>query len=221
MKARGVLPSCERIFEWKGAPIKPFLAKVGGFAAPGAPSRGLTNLAPGMIQVHAPLPAETGKVTVKFSSRAGGASPNPLQGQGTPFTPVVLVKFGKPLTWTVSLGEAKHDADATAEPAVSGVRESAFDVPAGVTDVRELDYEAERGRFFRPKNIEHIERLSVEFCRALGLRYAGLDWAVEPSGKLWLFEANPCGSFRWFEEVGAGPITAAIATALLEPAKRP
>ena len=92
-------------------------------------------------------------------------------------------------------------------------------LPDGVVDVRELDYEKERERFFRPQTVERIEKLSILLCQSLDLNYAGLDWAIEPSGKLWFFEANPCGAFRWFEEVGAGRITAAITSALLNRAR--
>lgn len=139
-----------------------------------------------------------------------------------------VVEIDDVMTDALCLGPAifQKEIDRHHEIRVTVVDGKAFSVavnvcglPVNVTDVRQLDYEAERPRFFRLKNIENIERHSVEFCRALGLRYAGLDWAVEPSGKHWLFEANPCGSFRWFEEVGAGPITAAIATALLKQAK--
>jgi D-alanine-D-alanine ligase-like ATP-grasp enzyme len=89
-------------------------------------------------------------------------------------------------------------------------------LPPGVVDVRQLDYASERKRFFTPKNIDEIESWSTLFTTAMGLGYAGIDWAVDVEGRPYFLEANSCGAFKWFEQCGAGDITKAIAEALLK-----
>jgi glutathione synthase/RimK-type ligase-like ATP-grasp enzyme len=48
----------------------------------------------------------------------------------------------------------------------------------------------------------------------LRLRYAALDFAVDPVGRWWFLEVNPNGQFLWIEQATGLPIAAAIATAL-------
>lgn len=88
-------------------------------------------------------------------------------------------------------------------------------MPDVIVDVRQMDYKAEHDRFFRPRGIELIEQMSLDLTKALNLSYAGCDWAMTPSGTYYFFEVNPCGAFRSFEELGAGPISSAIASALI------
>ncbi|MBS2017555.1 MAG: hypothetical protein JST00_32030 [Deltaproteobacteria bacterium] len=139
MTKRGVLPSCERIVEWQEKAIKPFMSATGGYAAPGLQMLGISgDTAPGMIQVHAKLPAGSGKVTVNFTSRtssSGGGSP--LGGGGTPFTPALLVKTGKPITWSITnTNEGKHDAEAKADFTKSGTKYAAtVEFPQGASDL--------------------------------------------------------------------------------------
>jgi len=136
MTSRGVLPACERIFEWNDAPIRPFVAGVGGFAAPGIQSLGLGgDTAPGMLQVHAKLPAGASKVTLSFTVRAGGGGASPIGGGGTPFTPVVLAKAGKPITWTYTGGVAAHDADSAVDGVTDTRTTATVDVAEGTTDL--------------------------------------------------------------------------------------
>lgn len=130
---RGVLPSCERIFEYADRPISPIDRSLGGFAAPGTQTVGLSGIAPGVIQVHAKIKGKPAKVTLQFDSFDSGGSSSPLGG-GDPFTPVVLAKFAQPITWTVKGSKASHDADltATADDTTQG---ASFDIPEGATDV--------------------------------------------------------------------------------------
>jgi MYXO-CTERM domain-containing protein len=136
MTARGVLPSCERIVEPKSGSVKAVEPAAGGFASPGIQSIPLGELAPGILQVHGKPAATDGSLVVTVTTRASsGGSANPLGGGGTPFTPVALVKFGKPITWTVSRSDATHDADKMVDMS-AGTRPSAtFEIPAGTTDV--------------------------------------------------------------------------------------
>jgi hypothetical protein len=132
MTARGVLPSCERIFAFDGqaiaSPEKRF-----GFAAPGTAIAGVKGMAPGILQVQAKLPPRTAKVTLTFSAKSGGGSPaDLLGGQSTPFTPVVLAKFGKPITWTVG-AKTPHDADAKVEATGTTTRSATVEVPVSET----------------------------------------------------------------------------------------
>lgn len=87
-------------------------------------------------------------------------------------------------------------------------------LPEGVTDIRELDYEKERARFFVPEGIREIESWSIRLLQEYGLGYGGLDWAIDHDGRASFFEMNACGSFKWFEKCGAGDITSALADAL-------
>lgn len=128
MKARGVLPSCERIFTFDGkaitSPDKRF-----GFTAPGTQMVGLKGIAPGILQVQAKLPKGTTKVTLTFSAKSGQGSPTDmLGGQSTPFTPVVLAKFGKAITWTPG-AKTPHDADLKVEATGSTTRTATIEVP--------------------------------------------------------------------------------------------
>jgi len=85
----------------------------------------------------------------------------------------------------------------------------------GLVDVRQLDYAAERHRFFVPTDLEMIENLSLKMANELDLGYAALDWAVDAEDRSYFFEVNACGSFKWFEQCGAGDITGAISEAIL------
>lgn len=136
MTARGILPSCERILELKsGAAIRSVEPALGGFAAPGIQSIAGAEIAPGIFQVHVKVGPADGKLVVSFKGKASSGGGNPLGGQGTPFTPVALAKFGKAITWTSARGMVSHDADKVVDME-AGTRTSAtFDVPAGTTDV--------------------------------------------------------------------------------------
>ena len=133
MTKRGVLPGCTRVFEYAGTPLNVPAAFAGpGFAAPGTQNFGAIALAPGMLQVSVDVSNATA-VHVTFQVPApptGGVS---LGTQGTPFAPVVLGKFGQPLSWTAKLA---HDADVTADavgdtdPSIQTYTVS-FDVPDG------------------------------------------------------------------------------------------
>jgi MYXO-CTERM domain-containing protein len=135
MKARGVLPSCDRVVEPKAGHVKAIDTSVGGFTSPGLQSIAFGELAPGLIQVHTAVGPADATLTVSFTTRKGGGGGNPLGGSATPFAPVVLAKFGKAITWTPNRGQGTHDADQAVVPE-AGVRQTAaFVVPAGATDV--------------------------------------------------------------------------------------
>ena len=135
MTGRGVLPSCERILESTGAPIKAAVPGLGGFEAPGTQSVSFGAVAPGIIQIHAKATADIGQVTVTFTSPKASGGTNPLGGGGTPFAPVVLAKFGKPITWTANDAGGTHDADKSVDASGTTKMTATFDVPAATTDV--------------------------------------------------------------------------------------
>ncbi len=129
MTERGVLPACERILEFTGAPIKSPSPAL-GFAAPGTQSLGLEGIAPGIFQMHGKT-AGAGTLTVTLTSRVARGG-NPLGGQATPYAAAVLVKFGKAITWTAS---GKHDADLAVDAEGTTAQTATFDVPEDATDV--------------------------------------------------------------------------------------
>lgn len=136
MTDRGVLPSCDRVLEFTGAPIKAIVPDLGGFAAPGTQSASFGEFAPGIIQVHAKSTAAAGSLVVSFTSRKAAAGGNPLAGQATPYAAVVLAKFGKPITWTPNAKTGGgHDADKVVDAVGTTKQTATFEVPAGTTDV--------------------------------------------------------------------------------------
>jgi len=135
LASRGILPSCERILEPKNGVVKAIDPAIGGFASPGLqslPSAG--NLAPGIVQAHGVVAPTDAKLTVTIATKAAGPA-NPLGGGGTPFTPVALVKYGKPIAWTKASGGFTNDASKTIELTTGTKPEATFDLPAGTTDV--------------------------------------------------------------------------------------
>ncbi|CAN5517312.1 hypothetical protein BH09MYX1_BH09MYX1_00690 [soil metagenome] len=140
---RGILPECNRIFEWKGTPITAptGLGSPGAFDAQGTGSFGTTvALAPGMLQVHLDLtttPATGGHVKLTGTPAASGGLGGIGGGTGTTLAPVILVKFDQPITWTTS-GKLSNDADRTVDATGDGTKgaqtfTASFDVPDGVT----------------------------------------------------------------------------------------
>lgn len=130
-KARGLLPSCDRVRVLESGAVIRSAEKRIGFAAPGTQSVNIKGVAPGILQVRAALPANTGAVVVSFTARTGGAGGG---GGARPFSPVVLAKLGAAITWDPKKG---HDADATidAKLAASGAGTTSvtIPVPAGAT----------------------------------------------------------------------------------------
>jgi ATP-grasp ribosomal peptide maturase len=53
----------------------------------------------------------------------------------------------------------------------------------------------------------------------LGLRFAALDFVIDPDGEWWFLEANPNGQWAWVETETGMPIAAAIADALTDRGK--
>lgn len=126
MTARGVLPSCERILAFSGAPLRSAVPAL-GFVAPGKQTLGVRKLAPGIIQISAAAPADAGSVTVSFTAQSSGGGGGPFGG-GKPFAPVVLAKLGQPITWDT---KAAHDADLEKAGTASGKVSVTLDLPEG------------------------------------------------------------------------------------------
>jgi MYXO-CTERM domain-containing protein len=135
---RGILPTCERILPFRGAPVTAPKTQIGGFVAPGTPTVGVTGLAPGVVQIEAPLPAGSTHVVVTFGSRSsGGGGGSQFGGETKPYTPVVVAKFGEAITWTRVRGAAKHDGEleVVAADAAGGRAAAELEVPPGATSV--------------------------------------------------------------------------------------
>jgi hypothetical protein len=59
-----------------------------------------------------------------------------------------------------------------------------------------------------------VARRVRRLLAVLRLRYAALDFAVDPAGRWWFLEINPNGQFLWIEHETGLSIAAAVATAL-------
>lgn len=138
---RGLSPACPRVLplDDNRARAPRGHASPGAFSAPGRASVGANPdgssppLAPGIVQFKVALPeggARHLQVTFVKDSRWGAA-----EGEETPFMPVVLVRFGRPLTWTTS-GALTSDADMVVEATKRGPFTyefvASFDVPRPV-----------------------------------------------------------------------------------------
>ncbi|UQA62024.1 M4 family metallopeptidase [Polyangium aurulentum] len=130
--ARGVFPRCNRVLEYQGKPLLGPEDFFSAWFAPGTQSVGIEGHAPGVVQVHAALPAGTERARITFTRihLVGGFS------SGTPFAPTLLVKFGAdPITFGESpyapLGEVR-----VIDPERNGDRHSAtIEVPPGIKEL--------------------------------------------------------------------------------------
>ncbi len=134
MTTRGILPACERIFETKKGLVKALDPSAGGFASPGLESLPVGELAPGMIQIHQKVSASDANLEVSLAAPRAGSASGTMRKNGTSFAPVALVKFGKPVTWTVSRGVAAHDADKAVAMSKESRPSAHFAIPEGTTD---------------------------------------------------------------------------------------
>jgi len=133
---RGVLPSCKRMFTWAGTPISSKSDNMANtFMAAGTQELGTLgasrDYAPGLFQVKVPLSAGSSKLKVTFSQLDSGGSGMPF-GQGTPFTPAVLVGFDQQIEFDAS-GKANTSTlvDASSK---SMVWTAELDVTAGSSE---------------------------------------------------------------------------------------
>jgi MYXO-CTERM domain-containing protein len=135
LTTRGILPGCTRIVDTHDTVLMAPIDEAGprGYVAPGSYVVGEEGFAPGVIQIRAPLFTSRPRLRVTFDGRS--APDNVFSGGsgGTPFTPVVLVKFDRPITWAVR-GALTSDADATVDATFgSGGYQADFEVPPGAT----------------------------------------------------------------------------------------
>lgn len=136
LEARGVLPVCKRVLEYKGQPLSSGEWKfANGFFAPGKPYMGLDqseSYAPGLLQVHTTLKAGTDQIKVQWENVPLGPQYD-FGPDADPYTPAVLVRFATdPIVFDYSQGVASNadlfDADTSAG------RYATIDVPKDATD---------------------------------------------------------------------------------------
>lgn len=130
---RGVIPTCKRVFEYKGQPLFGSEAKLaGGFFLPGRPYANLEQTepyAPGFFQVHTTLKDTTESLKIAWDNVPLGGQYS-LGPDAEPYTPAVLVRFAKdPIVFTYDSGVTSN-ADALLE----GFQSVSLDVPKGATD---------------------------------------------------------------------------------------
>jgi MYXO-CTERM domain-containing protein len=132
--AHGVLPRCTRILDYADKPLSGPKDLQGLFWGPGTQTTGVklkSGSTAGVVQVHYPLPANTGKVDVEISTVDVGGG----QGGGTPFAGVVYARFAKdPIQFTYK-PMALNDGTSEIVMTKAGAKFTAtIDVPAGSTE---------------------------------------------------------------------------------------
>ncbi len=104
---RGILPECARILEYKDKPMQGPVVAGPGIAIWFGVGKSTANLggsklgyAPGVVQVHVPLTADTDSITVDFRART--LSTGGFGGPMGEFTPQVLVRIAdEPIQFTL------------------------------------------------------------------------------------------------------------------------
>jgi hypothetical protein len=131
---RGVLPECVPV---RIAGAAQSVAGEGGpFFAPGTNAFPGSEIAPGVVQLDLELPAGARRAVVRF---AGADAPrSALFGRpGTPFRPVVLAQWDRPLVWRSEGGRVTSDAAVVVDADRDAQSFTAtIDVPPGVRVVR-------------------------------------------------------------------------------------
>ncbi|AKU95530.1 hypothetical protein AKJ09_02194 [Labilithrix luteola] len=124
----GILPRCSSIVTL--VPDAPLRAPVGWFAAPGTDATSEV-ITPGILQLRVEVPPGTSKIGLVFAARR--VSPPLFGREGTPFQPVVLASWDRPIRWSRdAANEALPDVSARVTPEGEASRVAELDVPAGV-----------------------------------------------------------------------------------------
>jgi MYXO-CTERM domain-containing protein len=133
---RGVLPHCTRVIEYAGAPIDGPDDFYGMLTSPGTSTTGTKGVAPGIVQIHADLPAHPTAMTVAFKKGPATGGGGGFGQGGTPFKPVLLVRFGAdPITFKYKpfkIDDGVVQVDAVAS---GSTFTATLDVPADATSV--------------------------------------------------------------------------------------
>jgi MYXO-CTERM domain-containing protein len=135
LTSRGVLPRCERIFEYSGQPLYGAEPKMAyAFGAPGTysvPLKSSTPYVPGLFQVHVAVDADADKLRIQIDEVPISAG---QWGDGDPFQPAVLVRFdATPIEFSYAGSIASSNAGAAI--AMGAIRSAEVDVPEGATEV--------------------------------------------------------------------------------------
>ena len=136
---RGLLPHCSRLLEYTGKPLSGPKDLQGLWFAPGTQTTGVKSAkgwTPGVIQFHEALAAGATNLTVRFTEVAVGGGGGLGGGMGTPFTPQVLVRFGKdPVQFKYKPLAAQADDVLVTATKSGSTYEAMIPVPAGAADV--------------------------------------------------------------------------------------
>jgi MYXO-CTERM domain-containing protein len=135
--ARGLLPHCSRVLEYTGKTLSGPKDLQGLWFAPGTQTTGVKSAkgwTPGVIQFHDALAAGTTNLAVSFTEVAVGGG-GLGGGMGTPFTPQVVVRFGKdPVQFKYKPLAAQADDVVVVATKAGSTYEAMIAVPAGATD---------------------------------------------------------------------------------------
>jgi hypothetical protein len=144
MTRRGFSPRCERVVQLLDGRVRAPRGHVspGTFVAPGRGSIGANpdgtaiDVVPGIMQVKMDLPKGGARgVQINFTKDPRWGT---TEGLPQPFTPVVLVRFDRPISWARK-GTLTHDADLVVDTTKRGPWTyefgASFDVPKGVESI--------------------------------------------------------------------------------------
>jgi hypothetical protein len=87
-------------------------------------------------------------------------------------------------------------------------------VLAAETTSQQVDWRVDRDAHWSRHTLPgEVERCCLSLLDDLGIRFGGIDLALDEHGEYWFLEVNPNGEWAWLEKEGL-PISAAIADVL-------
>ena len=118
------------------------------------------------------------------------------------------LRFG-PMVFQVEIEKAEELRVTVVDNETFAVRLELSKIDKDEVDIRRLDYAQHQASFSACKDRPDLLEASLKITQALGLSYAGIDWAVDKFGGAYFLECNPLGAFKWFEICGGHDITGA------------
>ncbi len=146
--------------------------------------------------IASPVLIEDGQLKTVYTERLTAADLEDLQGIET----------------TAHLFQAWVDKAYEVRLTVIGRRMFAAAVHAGSPAAR-IDWRSDYGSLtYTPTQVpDDVVAAVLRMMDILQLRYGAADFVVDPAGKYWFLEVNPCGQWDWIQGETGLPIASAIA----------